>query len=68
MPPDFYKEDIMASKKPIVRQTAWLSMLPHLAVIVLLLIFYLLTVKSYYPALLLAIISYGFFCFDARTA
>jgi len=48
----------MASKKPIVRQVAWLSIIPQLIFMGLLLLIFGLTISSFNLALIIAMLTY----------
>ena len=56
----------MASKKPVVRQVAWLSIFPQLLFMGILLTFFGLTVRPFNLALLLAMLTYLIISFTLR--
>jgi tetratricopeptide (TPR) repeat protein len=56
----------MSSKKPIVRQTAWVSLLPHLILLALLMYVFSLFIQSFNMAVLSASASYLVISFTLR--
>jgi len=50
----------MASKKPIVRQTAWISLVPQLIVMILLVVLFGILIKPFEYALIVAMLFYLF--------
>ena len=56
----------MASKTPMVRQFAWISIIPHLSFMGVLLFIFTLVVKPFHLALLFAAIAYLIISFSLR--